>query len=354
MPRGAERVAGDPVDEAAQLRLQRRDVELSLDVLQAVVQAGSRIALAPRPRRCIRARAERHVDEIARLQARARRHAIGIGLVERDRHQDIDDRAGPWSHRFGQIRAIGRLRKGVRKRGMPSSVSGRLGMPTAKSDHESRRSPPPMSRPRSRAGSPISAPSGGCRRRRSRPISATSRQFLAFLAEHLGGAPIAEAARQARRRATCAPSWRRGARDGIGSALADARRSPARARSRRFLERNGKGKVGGAHRRARAESAKTLPKPLPIAAAKRIADADLRAGEEREPWILARDAAVLGAALRLAACASPKRCAQARGRAGAGRGRRHHRHRQRQQDAHGAGAAAGAAAGRRLCRALPL
>ena len=39
---------------------------------------------------------------------------------------------------------------------------------------------------------------------------------------------------------------------------------------------------------------KTLPKPLTISAAKRITDTELRAGETRAPWILARDAAVLG------------------------------------------------------------
>jgi integrase/recombinase XerC len=46
-----------------------------------------------------------------------------------------------------------------------------------------------------------------------------------------------------------------------------------------------------------------LPKPLAIGSAKRIADVDLRAGEEREPWILARDSAVLallyGSGLRI-------------------------------------------------------
>jgi integrase/recombinase XerC len=36
-----------------------------------------------------------------------------------------------------------------------------------------------------------------------------------------------------------------------------------------------------------------LPKPLAVASAKRLADAGLRAGEEREPWVLARDAAVM-------------------------------------------------------------
>jgi integrase/recombinase XerC len=47
-----------------------------------------------------------------------------------------------------------------------------------------------------------------------------------------------------------------------------------------------------------------LPKPLAVPQAKRISDTDLRAGEEREPWIFARDAAVLallyGAGLRIA------------------------------------------------------
>jgi integrase/recombinase XerC len=54
-----------------------------------------------------------------------------------------------------------------------------------------------------------------------------------------------------------------------------------------------------------------LPKPLAVPQAKRIADTDLRAGEEREPWIFARDAAVLallyGSGLRIAEALSLKR-----------------------------------------------
>ena len=46
-----------------------------------------------------------------------------------------------------------------------------------------------------------------------------------------------------------------------------------------------------------------MPKPLGVASAKRLTDTDLRAGEEREPWMLARDAAVLallyGSGLRI-------------------------------------------------------
>ena len=48
---------------------------------------------------------------------------------------------------------------------------------------------------------------------------------------------------------------------------------------------------------------KTLPKPITVGSAKRLTDTDLRAGEEREPWVFARDAAVLallyGSGLRI-------------------------------------------------------
>ena len=71
----------------------------------------------------------------------------------------------------------------------------------------------------------------------------------------------------------------------------------------RFLERNGKGKVGALAAVRAPKVAKTLPKPLHIAAARQVADVDVRAGDDREPWILARDAAVLallyGSGLRI-------------------------------------------------------
>jgi integrase/recombinase XerC len=72
----------------------------------------------------------------------------------------------------------------------------------------------------------------------------------------------------------------------------------------RFLERNGKGKVGALAAVRAPKVARTLPKPLAVADAKRVSDVDVRAGEEREPWIFARDAAVLallyGSGLRIA------------------------------------------------------
>jgi len=79
----------------------------------------------------------------------------------------------------------------------------------------------------------------------------------------------------------------------------------------RFLEREGKGKVGALSAIRAPKVAKTLPKPIQMAAAKRLADADERAGEEREPWIWARDAAVMallyGSGLRISEALGLKR-----------------------------------------------
>ena len=79
----------------------------------------------------------------------------------------------------------------------------------------------------------------------------------------------------------------------------------------RFLEREGKGKVGALSAIRAPKVGKTLPKPLPMAAAKRLADADERAGETRESWVLARDAAVMallyGSGLRISEALGLKR-----------------------------------------------
>jgi integrase/recombinase XerC len=79
----------------------------------------------------------------------------------------------------------------------------------------------------------------------------------------------------------------------------------------RFLEREGKGKVGALSAIRAPKVAKTLPKPIQINAAKRLADADERAGESREDWVLARDAAVMallyGSGLRISEALGLKR-----------------------------------------------
>ena len=126
-------------------------------------------------------------------------------------------------------------------------------------------------------------------------------QLLSFLAAHLGETPTLSDLSQ------LAPADIRAflaARRAGGIAGRSLMRSLAGARSfARFLERNGKGRVTALGAVRAPKVPKTLPKPIAVAAAKRIVDTDLRAGETREPWILARDAAVLallyGSGLRI-------------------------------------------------------
>jgi integrase/recombinase XerC len=134
-------------------------------------------------------------------------------------------------------------------------------------------------------------------------------QFVQFLAGHLGEAPtLAALASLAPRDVRAFLASRRS--EGIGSR--SLMRSLAGMRSfARFLERHHKGNVGALAAVRAPRIAKTLPKPLPVAAAKRIADADLRAGEERDAWVLARDAAALallyGSGLRISEALGLKR-----------------------------------------------
>ena len=85
------------------------------------------------------------------------------------------------------------------------------------------------------------------------------------------------------------------ARRGEGLSSRSLMRVLAGARSfARFLERNGKGKVGALAAVRAPKITRTLPKPIAAGAARRLTEIELRAGEGREPWIIARDAAVLG------------------------------------------------------------
>jgi integrase/recombinase XerC len=134
-------------------------------------------------------------------------------------------------------------------------------------------------------------------------------RFLAFLAEHLGEPPSLTALARIEVRDVRAFMAARRA-EGISSR--SLMRALAAARSfARFLERNHKGKVGALAAVRSPKVPRTLPKPLGVAAAKRVTDVDLRAGENREPWILARDAAVLallyGSGLRISEALGLKR-----------------------------------------------
>ena len=71
----------------------------------------------------------------------------------------------------------------------------------------------------------------------------------------------------------------------------------------RHLEREGEGRVAALAAVRAPKVGRGLPKPVSPAAARALADPDTRAGEPREPWVLARDAAVIallyGAGLRI-------------------------------------------------------
>ena len=133
------------------------------------------------------------------------------------------------------------------------------------------------------------------RRMSPKTLEAYSRdlgQFVAFLADHLGQPPsLKDLAALAPQDVRAFMASRRAGGLGARSLM----RELAGARSfARFLERDGKGKVAALSAVRTPKIPKSLPKPLTVPSAKRVSDTALRAGEDREPWILARDAAVLG------------------------------------------------------------
>jgi integrase/recombinase XerC len=135
------------------------------------------------------------------------------------------------------------------------------------------------------------------------------RQFLEFLTEHWGKRVTLAAFAALEASDIRAFMAKRRACD-IGSR--SLMRALAGLRSfGRFLEREGRGKVGALTAIRAPKVGKSLPKPLPMAAAKRLADADERAGEDRDPWIWARDAAVMallyGSGLRISEALGLKR-----------------------------------------------
>jgi integrase/recombinase XerC len=152
----------------------------------------------------------------------------------------------------------------------------------------------------------------GERRMSEKTLEAYARdlqQFLTFLTEHGGGMPaLADLAALSPADVRAFMAARRAGGAGSRSLM----RNLAGVRSfAKFLELNGKGKVAALAAVRAPKVARSLPKPLAVASAKRLSDVDLRAGEERAPWIFARDAAVLallyGSGLRIGEALSLKR-----------------------------------------------
>lgn len=135
------------------------------------------------------------------------------------------------------------------------------------------------------------------------------RQFLGFLAEHRGARVTLKSFAAIEASDVRAFMASRRAEEIASRSLM---RALAGLRSfGRFLEREGRGKVGALSAIRAPKIGKSLPKPLAVTAAKRLADADERAGEDRDPWIWARDAAVMallyGSGLRISEALGLKR-----------------------------------------------
>ena len=135
------------------------------------------------------------------------------------------------------------------------------------------------------------------------------RQFMEFLAEHWGERVTLAALAGLEASDIRAFMAMRRSQEISGRSLL---RAMAGLRSfGRFLEREGKGRVGALASIRAPKVGKSLPKPLPVVAAKRLADADERAGESSAQWIWARDAAVMallyGSGLRISEALGLKR-----------------------------------------------
>jgi integrase/recombinase XerC len=125
--------------------------------------------------------------------------------------------------------------------------------------------------------------------------------FLRFLTGHLGAPPtVGDIASLAPRDVRAFLAARRG--DGL-KARSMMRALAANRAFVRFLEREGHGASAALAAVRGPKVPQSLPKPLPSDAARRTVDVTSRVGDTREPWILARDAAVLallyGAGLRI-------------------------------------------------------
>lgn len=133
--------------------------------------------------------------------------------------------------------------------------------------------------------------------------------FLRFLTEHLGAKPDA-AALSAMQPADLRAFLARRRNDGLESR--SLLRALAAARNfLRFLEKKGLARtdVFGAVRAPKRPH--SLPKALTVGDARDLIDPEQRAGEAREPWVLARDAAVMallyGVGLRISEALSIQR-----------------------------------------------
>lgn len=130
----------------------------------------------------------------------------------------------------------------------------------------------------------------------------TIAQFLRFAAHHFGGPPDLATLRDAQAQDL------RGflaARRGEGMSARTLAIATSTMRSfARHLVKSGTGDMPAVGLVRAPKIRRSLPRPLPVPQARALVDGDWRAGEAREPWVLARDEAVLallyGCGLRIA------------------------------------------------------
>src|SRR5438445_291620 len=107
---------------------------------------------------------------------------------------------------------------------------------------------------------------------------------------HAANGPLKNQARSRKTGANLRPWRSRGGHDSGGPSLM---RALAGARpSARVVDGEENGKIGALYAIRARKVGKRVPKPIHKEAAKRFANAGERAGETRDPWICARDAAV--------------------------------------------------------------
>jgi len=127
------------------------------------------------------------------------------------------------------------------------------------------------------------------------------RQFLTFLTGHLGEPPSVRAILELK--PLDIRSFLAARRMGSVQSRSLMRQLAALRSFARHLEREGHGTASAFAAIRTPKVDRNLPRPLSAASAVAVTDTELRAGENRKPWILARDAAVLsllyGAGLRI-------------------------------------------------------
>lgn len=127
------------------------------------------------------------------------------------------------------------------------------------------------------------------------------RQFLTFLTGHLGEPPSVKAILELK--PLDIRSFLAARRMGSVQSRSLMRQLAALRSFARHLEREGHGTASAFAAIRTPKVDRNLPRPLSAASAVAVTDTELRAGENRKPWILARDAAVLsllyGAGLRI-------------------------------------------------------